>query len=137
MILLPRAVGESRRRAPEVFSTLSRHVLELETALHEVRGTFWNESSRERAREVALAISFGCTLWRIKGSGAVLRSLLALLALPYREARALRTSLVERLSELISVLKEQLPERGVGPGALVPGGTPGRRIRGTQGCGPP
>lgn len=107
MAELPRDPAESDRSLSEFLSNLPRCVRLLENALRELQDDFWEEGARKRASDIAEALLDGCKVCGFRETTGILRSIHSLLGLKYGDACAIRMPLLEKLSELVGLLKEQ------------------------------
>lgn len=104
-----RPPSESTFPVADALAGVPRCILLLEAAIRDVIAPFWDERSRKTAQRLARAMSGGCKACGFKESSGILRSMESLLALPIEDALPIRSSLGDRLTELVTMLREQAP----------------------------
>ncbi len=98
---------DSTRFAVERLANFTQRIQLLNAAVRNALLDFWNETWRRRALDIARSLSTGSPTAGCKETSRLLRSLTALLSLPYGDACAIRAPLEEKLSELLDLLNEQ------------------------------
>lgn len=115
---LLRPPSESAFPVADALMGVPRCILVLETAVRDVLTPFWDERRRRIAHRVAQTMSGGCKVCGFKESSGILRSMESLLSLSAEDARAIQSSLGERLSELIGMLREHAQKMSKGEPAV-------------------
>lgn len=95
-------------RDPEkVFrSQIKTAVRSLERSIQDLLDNFWEEPLRRHAHELSNTLLEGCKTYGFLELASVIRAIVSLVALPMEEVLTLETALKEKLTELISLLKE-------------------------------
>ncbi len=81
-------------------------VRKLERAVQDVLAHFWEEPLRRHAHELSATLLDGCKAYGYLELASVIRAITSLLALPMEEVLTLEDALRDKLTELITLLKE-------------------------------
>lgn len=81
-------------------------VRNLERSIQDLLENFWEEPLRRHAHELATSLLEGCKTYGFLELASVIRAIASLVALPLEEVISLESALKEKLTELVSLLKE-------------------------------
>jgi hypothetical protein len=81
-------------------------VRNLERSVTDLLDQFWQEPLRRHTHEMATALLDGCKTYGFLELASVIRAVVSLVALPQEEALPLKDALTQKLTELMSLLKE-------------------------------
>ncbi len=87
-------------------AAIPRAIRELEKASHELFRSSWGEHERERAYDMALALTEACKLAGIRYAADVARAAASLFRVRRDEALEIEDALREKVLEILEILKD-------------------------------
>jgi hypothetical protein len=104
MVVKPSMLGRDPEKAFR--GQIKTAVRNLERAIQDLLENFWEEPLRRHAHELSSTLLEGCKIYGFLELASVIRAITSLVALPMEEVLTLENALREKLTELLSLLKE-------------------------------
>jgi hypothetical protein len=118
-------MASQRPMIPTPFSfrlRLPKVIRELERATEEVLHETWDQGNRERVSEIASTLSEAFRLVGLRGAAAMARSIASLMKVSPEQIRPVEAAFREKITELLTSLKETAEELLTDTGRRTGGG---------------
>jgi len=97
----------ARRPSPKFRIHFPKALLELESAVRDAQERSWEQSDRQRAADIALALAGACRIEGLREAAKMARSLGCLMMLSVDQIRPIEASLKEKVRETLAFLRKE------------------------------